>query len=99
MQKAWTEEEVALRGTQPDRTLAARTHGNAEVYLSRDEGLEPLSDEELVRVSRQLGVEGAVVHAVRLQHEQGLPLEEAARIAGVHAETVGAWVRAGAVRI
>lgn len=99
MQKAWTEDEVALRGTQPDRPLAGRTHGNAKVYLFRDEGLEPLSDEELVRVSRQLGVEGAVVHAVHLQHEQGLPLEIAARIAGVHAETVAAWVRAGAARV
>lgn len=78
---------------------APRTHGKARVYLSRDEGLEPLSDDDLVRVSRQLGVEGAVVRAVHLQHERGLPPEEAARIAGVHAETVAAWVRAGAASI
>ncbi len=85
----------AARDRRP--VCPARTDNEPRAYLSREEGLEPISDDEVVRLTRQLEVEGNVVHALYLEHKRGLRAEEAARIAGVHQETVAAWVRAGAV--
>lgn len=42
-------EQRALLEVEPH--CAPRTHAKAKVYLSRDDGLEPLGDKELVRVS------------------------------------------------